>query len=135
MLFCTFAYTYILSTLGSRCLLWRRTLLSSCPLPSGTCVCVKQGREGMWGFLIPRALLPKDVIDPSLGRQGRFRKVACVVELEGLWQCKDFTDNQRICLLERKKGCHLMVWRGKRVLTSQFLCKEPVFYWSCTKGK
>lgn len=39
-------------------------------------MCVKCGGEGIWGFLTPKALLPKDVIDPGLGRLGRFRKAA-----------------------------------------------------------
>lgn len=30
----------------------------------------------MWGFLTPKALISKDVVDPGLGRQGKFRKVA-----------------------------------------------------------
>lgn len=70
---------------------------------SGTCVWVKCGGEGTsWP---PNPLLPKDVIETGLARQGRIRKAApCVVQLEGLWQCKDCSDSQRTCWLERKKG-------------------------------
>lgn len=98
MLFCT----YISPTSGSRCFLSRTLSLWD------LCVCVwnvgEKGRAASWPPK-PKPLLPKDVIEPGLARQGRLRKAApCVVELEGLWQCRDFSDSQRTCWLERKKG-------------------------------
>lgn len=56
-----------------------------------------------------------------------------MVQLEGLWQCKDFSGNQRICVLERKKGSHLMAWGGKG-LSPHSLSARSLFLLELSKG-